>query len=71
MSRSVDQFVYDNPDMLIFFAAGNDGLKEGQISGTVGSPATAKNIISVGASQTTNAGWIESLDFIDYEEKRL
>jgi ABC-type antimicrobial peptide transport system ATPase subunit len=57
--------------MLILYAAGNDGLKEGSVSGTVGSPATAKNIISVGASQTTNQGWIDSTDYIDYEEKRL
>lgn len=45
----VDTFAYDNPEMLIVFAAGNDGA-EG-MPGTVGSPALAKNVLTVGASE--------------------
>lgn len=65
-SRDVDRFVYDNPDMLIVIAAGNDGIGVPRISGaqinadpgfvdwpSVASPATAKNALTVGASRST------------------
>jgi serine protease AprX len=60
----VDQFMWDHPDMLVLFAAGNDGVdadKDGRVDpGSVSSPATAKNIISVGASQNlVNSGGIQ------------
>ncbi len=45
-ARSVDEFVWDN-DMIILFAAGN----EGSGSQTISSPGTAKNAITVGASE--------------------
>jgi serine protease AprX len=54
-SAQVDKFVWENPDMIILFAAGNSGVdanKDGRIDpGSVSSPATSKNIISVGASE--------------------
>lgn len=43
-SLSVDSFGYDYEDFLLFFAAGNNGQ-----SGTINSPATAKNCITVGS----------------------
>lgn len=46
-SQEVDQFMWTHKDFLILFAAGNSGPK----ANTVGSPATAKNIITVGASE--------------------
>ncbi|HEX3482551.1 MAG TPA: S8 family serine peptidase [Kofleriaceae bacterium] len=45
-SEDVDQFMFDHPDMLILFAAGNSGPG----TGSVGSPSTNKNGISVGAT---------------------
>lgn len=55
LAASVDQFVYDNPDMTILFAAGNDGIDrngDGVVDpGSIGDPAAAKNIITVGASE--------------------
>lgn len=45
-SQDVDQFMFDHPDFLILFAAGNAGPS----AGTVGSPSTNKNGISVGAT---------------------
>ena len=42
----VDEFMWDNKDMLILYAAGNSGDGEN----TIASPATAKNVLSVGAS---------------------
>jgi serine protease AprX len=54
-SSEVDDFVWNHRDMLICFAAGNagmDGQGAGTISsGSVGTPATAKNCITVGASE--------------------
>ncbi|UCE64345.1 MAG: S8 family serine peptidase, partial [Nitrospirota bacterium] len=54
-SEDVDQFVWDNKDFLILFSAGNDGVDEdgdGVIDlRSMGSPATAKNCITVGASE--------------------
>lgn len=61
-SSSVDEFMFNNPDMLILFAAGNSGVdmnKDGRIdSGSISSPGTAKNALTVGASEnvTTTGG---------------
>ena len=44
-SRTADAFIYSHRDFLVLFAAGNSGSRQG----TVGAPATAKNLISVGA----------------------
>ena len=53
----VDEFAYSNPDFLAIFAAGNDGPS----SGTILSPALAKNAVAVAASSNTgNAGTIAS-----------
>jgi len=45
-SEELDRYQYDNPDFLTLFAAGNSG-RSGQ--NTVGSPAGAKNCLTVGA----------------------
>lgn len=44
-AMEVDQFMWGHPDYLIFFANGDAGP-----TGRVGSPASAKNIVSVGAT---------------------
>jgi len=46
-SAKADAFVWDHPDSLVLFAAGNMGPS----SGTVTSPSTAKNVVSVGATR--------------------
>jgi subtilisin family serine protease len=74
-AQSVDRFIFQSggktdKHMLILVAAGNDGLKQGSVQSTVGSPATAKNILAVGASQTSNAGWQASTGYTDWAEKR-
>jgi serine protease AprX len=55
-SRDVDRFVWEHKDMVILFAAGNDGEdrnKDGKIDlGSITPPSTAKNCISVGASES-------------------
>jgi hypothetical protein len=45
-SQDVDQFMWDHKDFQVFFAAGNAGPG----TGTVGSPSTSKNGVSVGAT---------------------
>jgi hypothetical protein len=55
-SREVDAFVWDRRDLVICFAAGNAGAdtsSTGKIApGSIGAPSTAKNCISVGASES-------------------
>jgi subtilisin family serine protease len=64
-AQIVDRFVWDHPDAVLLFSAGNDGIDAVPIpngypdEGSIGSPATAKNCISVGASenQRTTGGY--------------
>ncbi|SFM92837.1 PGF-pre-PGF domain-containing protein [Methanolobus profundi] len=55
LSLQVDQFVWEHPDMLILFAAGNSGVdpnEDGVIDEySIDYPATAKNCLTVGASE--------------------
>lgn len=59
MAQQVDEFMWAHPDMLVLFAAGNSGEdmnKDGRIDeNSIGSPATAKNTLSVGASENLNS----------------
>ncbi|WP_196214029.1 PGF-pre-PGF domain-containing protein [Methanolobus vulcani] len=54
-SKQVDQFMWDHQDMLILFSAGNEGVdsdRDGVIDeDSLCSPATAKNCLTVGASE--------------------
>lgn len=63
-AAQVDAWMFDNPDMLILFAAGNSGVdmnKDGRIDpGSMATPATAKNCLTVGASKNfTKTGGIQ------------
>ena len=55
MAQQVDEYTAKHPDMLILFAAGNsgkDGDRDGRIDpGSLGPPSTAKNCLTVGASE--------------------
>ncbi len=58
-SANTDDFVWENPDMMITFSAGNEGV-DANANGVVdadsiGSPATAKNVLTVGASENVRA----------------
>jgi subtilisin family serine protease len=48
----VDSYTWDNPDILILFAAGNDGDDEDCGEYNLCSPGTSKNGLTVGASET-------------------
>jgi len=45
-TADVDRFAWNHKDFLVFFAAGN----EGPSADSVGSPATGKNVVAVGAT---------------------
>lgn len=53
--EQVDAYLWNHPDMLILFAAGNEGAdlnQDGIIDeGSIAVPATAKNVLTVGASK--------------------
>ncbi|MDK2947923.1 MAG: hypothetical protein PWQ63_1083, partial [Methanolobus sp.] len=55
ISRMVDEFMWQHPDMLILFSAGNlgtDSDKDGVVDiNSTSPPATSKNCIAVGASE--------------------
>src|SRR3989442_1598885 len=51
-ARMVDAFVWAHPDMTILFAAGNAGSNPG----TVGTPATAKDVVTVGGAYNPDTG---------------
>ena len=51
-ARMVDAFVWAHPDMTILFAAGNAGSN----AGTIGTPATAKDVVSVGGAYNPDTG---------------
>lgn len=59
-SVNVDDFMWTHKDMLISFSAGNDGIdanSDGAVDNdSLGSPATAKNTLTVGASENDRQG---------------
>jgi serine protease AprX len=55
----VDKFARENPDVLVVIAAGNSGQAPNgtHLINTVGTPATAKNVLTVGASASDRPGF--------------
>lgn len=70
MAVQADEFLWNNPQMLVIFAAGNSGAdkdKNGVIDhGSVSTPGTAKNVLTVGASEN-----LESVGGIQRQIKDL
>jgi hypothetical protein len=60
----LDNFVWKKPDFCILFAAGNDGTdanRDGVVDlGSVTAPGTAKNCITVGASENNRPEFTET-----------
>lgn len=63
MSRDVDKFTYEHPDILILFAGGNSGAFGRR---TIISPGNAKNALTVGAGQIRSVFHDNPLDEEDY-----
>jgi hypothetical protein len=62
-SANSDDFIWNHRDMTITFSAGNEGIDanaDGVIDNdSTGSPATAKNVITIGASENDRQGHYE------------
>jgi len=69
-SVNADDFIWNHRDMTITFSAGNAGVDangDGVIdAGSIGAPATAKNVISVGASENNREGHYECDTHLTY-----
>lgn len=57
-----DRFLWEHPDMTVLVAAGNEGEKGYK---TIGSPATAKNVIAVGATENVRPNLGKNSDKAD------
>lgn len=62
-SANADSFIWTNRDMVITFSAGNEGAdanSNGVVDNdSIGSPATAKNVITIGASENARPdNWV-------------
>ena len=70
-----DKFVWDNQDMVILFAAGNEGVDanyDGKIDeGQIGSYGSAKNTITVGASENNRPGYEATWENYGFSELPL
>lgn len=62
--KLADVYAYQHPEFLMLFAAGNAGIDlngDGYIDlGSIASPATAKNVLAVGASENNETGRVVS-----------
>ncbi len=60
--RDADPEAFGNQELTVIFAAGNDGFSG---NNTIGIPATAKNIITVGASESFRSSDADGKKFTD------
>lgn len=63
--EQLDQFIWDHRDLLVLFSAGNEGadanpIGEGIDSGSVRAPGTAKNCLTVGASENNRTNIVST-----------
>ena len=65
--QDIDTILWKNQDTIILFANGNSGAISSQKN--IGTPATAKNVVSVGASITTNDEKVFANGYYDYYQK--
>lgn len=61
----IDDFLYENQDAVVVFAAGNEGNIA--VDGTIAT--TSKNAIVVGASMTSNQGFVDSIQYLNLDEE--
>lgn len=63
-SSKVDSYLYDHDDFLAVFPSGNDGTVNSKKS--INAPGTAKNVITVGASQSSGRDLYQNMLGEDY-----
>lgn len=74
-SQAVDQYLWDNHDMHILFAAGNSGSFYGlwTVYTSINAPGTAKNCITIGASENNRpslGSYADNINQIAYFSSR-
>ncbi len=73
-AAAVDEFVWEHPDAVILFAAGNDGADldgDGRVDpGSITPPGTAKNCITVGASESLRPQFAYKYGYVWREDFR-
>lgn len=52
----IDEWMWNNPDYLSMFAVGNASGSSASVAGSICSPAGAKNVIAVGATESVRKG---------------
>lgn len=55
-AEKCDEFMWEHPEALLIFAAGNDGCLN-DCANSVSSPGTAKNVLTVGATLNSHQSW--------------
>jgi hypothetical protein len=72
-SANADDFIWNHRDMAITFSAGNEGIDanaDGQVDNdSIGAPATAKNVITIGASENNRQGHYECDSGLSYTSR--
>ncbi len=72
-AAQVDHFMHQIPDMTIVFAAGNAGVDrngDGIVdNGSIGSPGSAKNVITVGASENARTDGFPCDNNLSYKDR--
>jgi subtilisin family serine protease len=63
-ARAFDKFSFENQDFVALVCAGNEDFHRGS-AGSIGAPATAKNVISVGASMNSDVMLEEDIAYND------
>lgn len=63
-AQDVDKFLNNYDEMTILFSSGNNG--QASYESNLGTPAVSKNSIAVGASLTSNEGFIDSISRTDF-----
>ena len=58
-ARDIDKFVFEHPDFLVIFAAGENGMDDEE--GSIAEPGTCKNCLTVGTSHTFQLKYREAL----------
>ncbi len=79
-SEEVDEFVHSHPDMLIVIAAGNEGTAASPVKAargfvdwlSIGSPASCKNALTVGASRSDRSdGALSGMKWVEFKPERF
>lgn len=67
-AQLLDQYTWNKKNMLVIFSAGNDGRQH--FDRTISSPATAKNVLAVGASVSAHRSFENSSQYMNWTQRQ-